>query len=195
MARETLTEPERQRNHHPERELHESSNKHRSRYLSIWLSFTGVAVGLGLAILSYLELIPLDYTVGPYQLNHWAAWLGFGFVTIYVPLFIVLKKRYLKIYQKLIKVHEIGFITAFVVVSLHIGWQIRRVFPPEIGTGVALYLCLFGLVVTGIMQRNRILASRANTLRFVHLSLVVSFFLIIVFHIIRALLFLGQIPV
>jgi hypothetical protein len=160
----------------------------RNRYLSIWLSFAAVAVGLVLAVLSYLGLIPLGYKLGPYWLNHWLGWLSMGFITIYVPIFIVLKKRNPKIYQRLMKVHEVGFIVAFMLISLHIGSQIRRVFPPEIGTGIAAYVSLLVLVVTGIMQRNQIFATRMGTLRSVHLSMVISFFLVIVLHVIRAFL-------
>jgi len=160
----------------------------RNRHLSIWLSFAAVAVGLVLAVLSYLGLIPLGYKLGPYWLNHWLGWLSMGLIIIYVPIFVILKKRKPKIYQKLMKVHEIGFIVAFMLVSLHIGSQIRRVFPPEIGTGIAAYVSLLALVVTGIMRKNQILATRMATLRLVHLSMVVSFFLVIVFHVIRAFL-------
>jgi len=160
----------------------------RNRRLSIWLSFAAVAVGLVLAILSYLGLIPLGYKLGPYWLNHWLGWISMGFIIIYVPIFVILKKRNPKIYQKLMKVHEVGFIVAFMLVSLHIGAQIRRIFPPEIGTGIAAYASLLALVVTGIMRKNQILATRMATLRFVHLSMVVSFFLVIVVHVIRAFL-------
>jgi len=111
-----------------------------------------------------------------------------AFIIIYVPIFAVLKKRNPRIYQRLTKVHEIGFIVAFMLVSLHIGSQIRRVFPPEIGTGIAAYVSLFALVVTGIMRKNQILAKRMATLRSVHLTMAVSFFLVIVFHVIRAFL-------
>ena len=152
------------------------------------LSFVAVAAGLMLALLSYLGLIPLGYKLGPYWLNHWLGWLSLAFIIIYVPLFIILKRRNHKIYPKLMKVHQIGFLVAFMLVSLHIGSQIRRVFPPEIGTGIAAYVCLLVLVMTGIMQRNQLLVKRMSTLRFVHLSMVVSFFLIIVFHVIRAFL-------
>jgi hypothetical protein len=160
----------------------------RNRNLLILLSFVAVAVGLVLAVLSYLGLIPLGYKLGPYWLNHWLGWLSMGFIIIYVPIFVILKKRKPKIYQKLMKVHEIGFIVAFMLVSLHIGSQIRRIFPPEIGTGIAAYASLLTLVVTGIMRKNQILATRMATLRFVHLSMVVSFFLVIVVHVIRAFL-------
>jgi hypothetical protein len=160
----------------------------KTRYVSILLSFAAVAAGVVLAVLSYLNFIPLGYKLGPFYLNHWAGWLSIGFITIYVPLFIILRKRYPKIYGKLIRVHEVGFIVAFMLVSLHIGWQIRRVFPPELGTGIAAYVCLFVLVVTGIMQKNQIFTKMMSKLRFVHLSMVVSLFLVIIFHIIRAFL-------
>ena len=158
------------------------------RQASKWLAFTAVAVGLVPAVLSYLGLIPLGYKLGSYWLNHWLGWLAFGFITIYIPVFVVLKRRNTKVYGKLIRIHEIGFIVAFILVSLHIGSQIRRVFPPELGTGIAAYVCLLVLVVTGIMQRNHMLTSQMGKLRFVHLCIVVSFSLVIVFHIIRAFL-------
>jgi len=160
----------------------------RNRYISIWLSFAAVAVGLALAVLSYLDLIPLGYKLGPYWLNHWIGWLSMGLIIIYVPIFVILKKRNPKIYRKLMKVHELGFIVAFMLVSLHIGTQIRRVFPPEIGTGIAAYVSLLALVVTGIMRKNQILSTRMATLRLLHLSMAFSFFLVIVFHVIRAFL-------
>jgi len=158
------------------------------RHTSKWLEFAAVLVGLALAVLSYSDIIPLSYKLGPYWLNHWIGWLSFGFIIIYVPIFIILKKRSTKIYRKLIRVHEVGFLAAFVLVSLHIGSQIRGVFPPELGTGIVAYVSLFVLVMTGIMQRNQMLTKRMSTLRFMHLSMVVSFFLVIVFHIIRAFL-------
>jgi hypothetical protein len=159
-----------------------------NRNIRIFLSFTAVAVGLVLALLSYLGLIPLGYKLGPYWLNHWLGWFSMGLIIIYVPIFVILKKRNPKIYHKLMKVHEVGFIIAFILVSLHIGAQIRRVFPPEIGTGIAAYVSLLALVVTGIMRKNQILATRMGTLRFLHMSMAVSFFLVIVFHVIRAFL-------
>ena len=159
-----------------------------NRYLSIALGFAAVAVGLALAVLSYLGLVPLSYKLGPYWLNHWLGWFSLAFIIIYVPIFVVLKKRNPRIYGKLMKVHEIGLMIAFVLVSLHIGTQIRRVFPPEIGTGIAAYVSLLALVVTGIMRRNQILAAQTGTLRLIHVSMAVSFFLVIVLHVIRAFL-------
>ena len=159
-----------------------------NRNISIFLSFTAVAVGLALAFLSYLGLIPLGYKLGPYWLNHWLGWFSMGLIIIYVPIFVIFKRRNPKIYHKLMKAHEVGFIIAFIIVSLHIGAQIRRVFPPEIGTGIAAYVSLLALVITGIMRKNQILATRMATMRLIHLSMAVSFFLVIVFHVIRAFL-------
>lgn len=166
----------------------EPQTRSRRRRLSIWVSFSAVALGLAFAVLSYLDLIPLSYKLGPYWLNHWIGWFSFGLIIIYVPIFVILKRRTPKTYERLMKVHEIGFIVAFVLVSLHIGTQIRRVFPPEIGTGIAAYVSLLTLVVTGIMRRNQMLATRGTALRSIHLSMVVTFFLVIVLHVIRAFL-------
>jgi hypothetical protein len=156
--------------------------------LSLWISFAAVAAGLLLARLSYLGLIPLGSKLGPYPLNHWIGWLSLGFIAVFIPIFIILKKRSPRIFQRLMRMHEVSLLSAFILVSLHIGWQIKMVFPPELGTGIAAYVCLFVLVVTGIMQRNLIFVKCMTALRFVHLSMAVNFFLIIVFHVIRAFL-------
>jgi hypothetical protein len=169
-------------------EVSEPQTASRRRRVAIWGAFSAVALGLGLAVLSYLGLIPLGYKLGPYWLNHWIGWVAMAFIIVYVPVFVILKRRNAKIYHTLMKVHEIGFIIAFLLVSVHIGSQLRRVFPPEIGTGIAAYVSLLTLVVTGIMRKNQILATRGVTLRSIHLSMVVSFFLVIVLHIIRAFL-------
>ena len=158
------------------------------KHISKWAAFAAVAVGVILAVLSYSGLIPLAYKLGPYWLNHWIAWSSFGFIIVYAPIFAFLKRRNTRIYGKLMTIHEVGFIVAFMLVSLHIGPQLRRVFPPEIGTGIAAYVSLFVLVVTGIIQRYQMLTARIGTLRTVHLSMAISFFLVIVFHIIRAFL-------
>lgn len=160
----------------------------KKRYLNIWLFFIALAVGISFAVLSYLDLIPLSYKLGPYWLNHWISWVSFGFIIIYVPIFIILKRTNTRIYGTLIKIHQIGLLVAFMLVSLHIGSQLRRVFPPEIGTGIAAYVSLLILVVTGIMQRNQILPKRISMLRYLHLSMALTFFLVIVFHVIRAFL-------
>jgi hypothetical protein len=160
----------------------------RDRGVAISLSFAAVAVGLMLAVLSYMGMIPLGYKLGPYWLPHWLGWLPMGFVIIYVPVFVILKKRIPRIYPKLMKVHEIGFIVAFMLVSLHIGPVLRAVFPPEIGTGIAAYVSLLTLVVTGIVREYQILPTRMAALRLMHLSMVISFCLVITLHVIRAFL-------
>lgn len=158
-------------------------------------SFIAVAAGLGFALISYLKakpIKPLGNIVAAYALNHWAAWLALAFIAIYVPIFIVLKKRRPERYHLLLRIHEIGFIAAFITVSPHLGWQVREVFPPEIGTGVTLYVALLILMVTGIIQKYQIPIAGASSVRFIHLSMVISFFLIIVFHVLRALLVIGS---
>jgi hypothetical protein len=105
------------------------------------LSSAGIALGLSLPILSHLDLIPLGYKLGPYWLNHWISWLLFGFIIIYIPIVVILKRGNIKPCGKLIGIHQTGFIIAFILVLPHIGSQLRRVFPLEIGTGLAAYSC------------------------------------------------------
>ena len=43
---------------------------------------------------TFLDWFDFGIVVGPYRLNHWFSWIGFGFILIHVPLFIIFKRKY-----------------------------------------------------------------------------------------------------
>ena len=138
---------------------------------------------------TYLRLFDFGFAVGPYRFNHWLSWFGFLFILIYVPLFVILKRRNTSKIRLLLGIHVLGNLLAFMLISIHFGHQIGRPaqFYPDLGTGVALYILMFTLVATGFFQRFNILSRYRKTWRFLHTSSVFSLFLILFIHILQGL--------
>jgi hypothetical protein len=144
-----------------------------------------------------LDLVNTGFFVGPYRFSHWMTWIGTIFIAIYAPLYHFLKRRYPQRVTLLMDVHTFGFLTAFLLISIHFASQMSR--PPqafpELGEGIALYVTMLLLVTTGMIQRfwrpekkpYRRYTPRSN--RFLHISLLSAFYIVIVVHVVTNLLF------
>jgi hypothetical protein len=141
------------------------------------------------SIATFLDWFDFGYFVGPYRLNHWFGWSGFLFISINVPLFTTLKRRYAKKIRLLLGLHVLGNLTAFLLISIHFAAQISRPaqFYPDLGTGLALYIIMPILVTTGFLQRFNLLSKYRKKWRFLHTSLVGSLFIIILVHILHGI--------
>jgi hypothetical protein len=83
-----------------------------------------------------------------------------------------------------------GNLFAFALVSIHFTSEISRPaeYFPNLGTGLALYIALILLVATGIFQRFPLsLKIKIQTYRFLHTGAAVTFYLIIIIHILHGL--------
>lgn len=127
--------------------------------------------------------------VGQYRLNHWLGWFGFVFILIHVPLFVVIKRRYVNRIRLFLGIHVLGNLTAFLLISIHFASQISRPaqFYPDLGTGIALYIFMITLVVTGFLQRFNLLSKHRKTWRFLHTSSVTALLVIILIHILHGI--------
>lgn len=83
-----------------------------------------------------------------------------------------------------------GNLFAFMLISIHFAGQISRPAKryPDLGTGIALYAAMTLLVGTGISQRFHLIPKiKPQTYRFLHTGAAVTFYLIIVIHILHGL--------
>ena len=137
-----------------------------------------------------LHWIRFGFLIGPFRLSHWFSWVGTLYIVFAVPTIAILKRRFLKNYQPLLRVHMFGNLLAFLLVSLHFAGQISRPaesYPP-LGTGLVLYIAMVLLVATGVLLRFHLLPKvNPLTLRFLHVSSAVAFYLTILVHILRGL--------
>jgi hypothetical protein len=141
-------------------------------------------------VATYLRWFQLNFFIGRFRFTHWLVWIGTLYIVLMTPVYYVLKRHYGGRLSALVKVHMFGNLLSFTLVSIHFAQQIGRPpqFYPDLGTGLALYVVMFILVVTGFFHRFRIIKSiRPHLNRFTHVSITLSFYIIIVIHILQGL--------
>jgi uncharacterized membrane protein YjgN (DUF898 family) len=91
--------------------------------------------------------------------------------------------------KTLLGVHVFGNLLAFMFISIHFTQQISRPaqFYPDLGTRIVLYATVLLMVATGFFMRFQIGNTARKTLRFTHTSTTVTFYLIILVHILHGL--------
>jgi hypothetical protein len=128
--------------------------------------------------------------IGPFRLIHYIAFAGALYIAFGVILFGFLKRRSPKKYKLLLRIHTLGNLFAFLLISIHFAGQVGRPanFYPTFGTGLALYFAMVSLVSTGLAFRFRLFRSLTPaTNRFIHTGLAFSFYIIILVHILHGL--------
>lgn len=96
-----------------------------------------------------------------------------------------MKHRYPGSYRTLFKIHVFGNLIAFLFISMHFTQHISR--PILLGTGLALYIIVAAMVMTGLMQRFRLAKDFLKSWRFIHVSLSLSYYIVLAVHILRNL--------
>ncbi len=168
-------------------ELLERKQKRNWEY---WFSAIVVCLTVFLMFAYYNRWFSFASSIGPFRLIHYIAFAGTLYIAFGVILFSALRRRNPNKYRMLLKAHTIGNLLSFLLISLHFAGQVGRPanFYPNFGTGLALYIGMVALVGTGLALRFslfRNLSSQTN--RFIHVSLVFAFYLVIGIHILHGL--------
>ncbi len=71
------------------------------------------------------------------------------------------------------------------LISIHFWYEQATV--TRIGIGMALYIALLALVVTGVLYRFNIMQSSKKYLKYLHITLTTAFYLILIVHILGTL--------
>ncbi len=142
-----------------------------------------------LSIATYNRWWQLRFEVGPVYFSHLLGWIGTSFIALYTPIYYLLKRRVQRIFKTLLNIHTFGNLIAFTLISTHFFQQIGRPreFYPDLGTGLALYITVCLIVLTGFLQRFQLANRLLKHWRFIHTSLAVSFYIIIIIHILHGL--------
>ena len=161
-----------------------------TRNWEYWFSAIVVFLTVFLMIAYYNRWFSFAAQIGPFRIIHYVAFAGTLYVAFGVILFAALKRRNPNHYKMLLRLHSIGNLFAFMLISLHFAGQIGRPlnFYPNLGTGLALYVGMIALVGTGLALRFSLFRSfSSKTNRFVHAGLAFAFYLIIGVHILHGL--------
>lgn len=139
-----------------------------------------------LTAVAFFRWVNLGFSIGPYRFTHWVSWIGAIYIALAVPLIAIFKRRTPLKIKALLRIHVYGNLLAFMLISIHFASQVSRSPLPDLGTGLALYVVVLLLVATGFLQRFRIVPGiKPQTNRFIHVSLALSFYLIIGIHILH----------
>ena len=155
-----------------------------------WVALLVVVVTALLMVTTYLHWINISFLVGPLRFSHWLAIIGTIYIAIATPAFVILKRYNPQKYKGLLRYHIFGNLLFFSLISIHFASQLGRsaAFYPTLGTGLALYIALTLEVISGFAERFPVI-KRINrkTNQFVHASLVMVFYLVIIFHVLITL--------
>lgn len=154
--------------------------------VQFWLAVIIIAVTISLASAVYLDLLDTHFKIGEYYLHHWFSLTGTFFIALFTPAYYLLKRKYIKRFKALLLTHVFGNLIAFLLISIHFAHQIGRParFYPDLGTGIVLYPSVILLVITGFLTRFNLI-KRAKYMRFLHRSVTVTFYFVIIVHLLH----------
>ena len=164
-----------------------------SRNVEFWLVVLTILVTIVISVAIWVGFVDLLFFVGPYLFGHWLGWIGTFFIAIVSPLYYMLKRKKPRMIKTLVKVHVFGSLVSFLLITIHFMVQVTR--PPEaypdLNTGIILQAVMLILVITGFLYRFKIIRSvRPHLNRFLHISITLSFYLVIGVHTLQGLLIL-----
>jgi hypothetical protein len=154
------------------------------------LALSMVIVAASFMVAAYLHWINVSFFVGPLRFSHWLSIIGTIYIAIDTPAFVVLKRFYPEKFKGLLRYHIFGNLLFFLLISIHFAAQlgIPVLFYPVLGTGLAIYIALTLEVTSGFAERFPLIKQIDHkTNQFIHASLVMVFFLVIIFHVLTAL--------
>ncbi len=165
----------------------------RLKDVTFWLALLIIFATIYLMVATYFRWVnlhfPVDLFVASFYLHHWFGVIGTLFIAIYTPIYYILKRGYAKRIKTLLTFHVFGNLLAFLLVSIHFAQQISRPaqFYPDLGTGIVLYPTMIILLITGFFQRFQIAKKFGKSSRFIHTSMALTFYMVILIHALHGL--------
>ena len=154
-------------------------------YIAVILVLAIITLSIG----NYLRWWNLNFYVGPEYFHHWLVFTGAGYIALFTPMYSIMKRRSPQHFGTLLNTHVFGNLVAFLFISMHFTQQMGRPaqFAPTLGTGLALYIIVAIMVITGFVQRFRLVGSFLRSWRFIHVSLSLSFYIVVIIHMLHNL--------
>ena len=151
-----------------------------------WAAIALLLVAVAIIIITYIRVYSPEIMVGPLQLYHWASVIGAGIVVVFIPLYAYVKRKYPKTRRFLFNAHMYVNLFAFLFISMHFG-VIGQIKPGvDTGTGFMQFVVVVLLIFTGIIRRFQLWPGQSNIWKFLHVSLMVTFYIMLLNHIIGA---------
>lgn len=159
------------------------------RGLQFWIALAIIVLAAYVGISTFLnaEIVETHVRVGPFFIHHWFSLTGTAFIAFFTPFYYVLKRRSPHLLRGLLRVHVFGNLISVLLISNHFGHQLGRPaeFYPDLATGIVLYPVALLLVLTGFLMRFNFGVKNRRNWRFIHSSLTVTFYAIILVHVLH----------
>ncbi|MEJ2271189.1 MAG: hypothetical protein P8X91_01605 [Candidatus Bathyarchaeota archaeon] len=137
--------------------------------------------------IAYIFWLDLSFFVGPFFFIHWLGIIAAVFVALLIPIYYGLKRKRSQNRKILLRIHVFGNLVAFLLISIHFAQNLGRLinYFPKIEDGIALYLVLAILVVTGFLEKFRIGKKVLKYTKFVHRYIIVVFYAVVTIHMLQ----------
>jgi len=160
----------------------------RLRDLDLWISIIILLFTVFLSGIIIVDRFWFSFSVGPLLFTHWLVLIGGLWIAFVTPIYYVLKHRRPKRIKALIRIRMFGNLVAFLLISVHFTYWV--IYVSFIGTGMALFVAVLTLAVTGLLQRFAMMRSSGRYIGFIHISMTTAFYLILIVHILSHMMHL-----
>ena len=122
---------------------------------------------------------------------HWIGWIGTLIIAFITPIYPIIKRKYSQHLKRIMDIHVTTNLIGVLFVSIHFTHQITRppTAYPDLGTGLVLYTAMILLTTTGMMMISGIASRFFKQFRFLHPAYAVTFYTVIIIHIMQDLIF------
>ncbi len=152
-----------------------------------WISLSILVATIFVSIVAYIRWYSLTFFVGPYLFTHWLSLIGTIFISIFIPIHYILKRKRPQNTKILLRIHVFGNLFSFLLISTHFAQHIGRLAAifPYLRTGIVSFPILSIIVATGFLERFHITGKLLSYRKIIHRYMTVFFYLIIFIHILH----------
>jgi len=158
-------------------------------FVSIIIVITAIIVSLIFLHVTRLPFVQVTILGATHSLTHWIGWIGALYIFFATPLLPIIKRKISIYYKTALNIHVLGNLIAVLLVSIHFAHQVTRPASayPDLGTGIVLYAAMVLLVATGVIFTSGIGKNFFRQIHFLHAAVALTFYLVIVMHIIQGI--------
>jgi len=158
-------------------------------FVVIIIVITAIVSSLIFLHVTRLPFVQVTIFGATHSLTHWIGWIGALYIVFATPLLPIIKRKASIHYKTTLNIHVLGNLIAVLLVSIHFAHQVTRPASayPDLGTGIILYAAMILLVATGAILTSGIGKSYGRQIRFLHPAVALTFYLVIVMHIIHGI--------
>jgi hypothetical protein len=134
-----------------------------------------------------LPFVQVTFLGATHSLIHWIGWGGTLYIFFAALVQPIVKLKAVSHLRSSLNLHMIGNLLGVLLISIHFAQQVTRPAAnyPILSTGIVLYPTMVMLAATGIITYSSIMARYAKSLRFLHAAFAVTFYIVIIVHILH----------